>query len=34
VLQLQSPAGVALGTVDVPKDTVDTNITTSLVITF
>lgn len=34
ILQLQSPAANPVGTVDVPKDQVDTNITTSLVITF
>jgi hypothetical protein len=34
VLQLRSPGGVAIGTVDTPKDKVDTNLTTSLVITF
>jgi hypothetical protein len=34
VLRLQSPAATALGSVETPKDQVDTNITTSLVITF
>jgi len=34
ILQLQSPAANPVGTVEVPKDKVDTNITTSLVITF
>ena len=34
VLQLQSPGGAALGTVDAAKDKVDLNITTSRVITF
>jgi hypothetical protein len=33
-LVLQTPDGVAIGTVDVAKDKIDTNITTSLVITF
>jgi putative salt-induced outer membrane protein YdiY len=34
ILRLQSPAANPVGTVEVPKDQVDTNITTSLVITF
>ena len=34
ILQLQSPGAIAIGTVEVPKEKVDTNITTSLVITF
>jgi len=34
ILQLQSQGASAIGTVEVPKDKVDTNITTSLVITF
>jgi putative salt-induced outer membrane protein YdiY len=33
-LELRTSAGVAVGTVTVPKDKVDTNLTTSLVITF
>jgi hypothetical protein len=33
-LQLRSPPGIVVGTVDVPKDRVDTALTTSLVITF
>ena len=33
-LELRTPAGVAIGTVDVLKKKVDTNLTTSLVITF
>jgi len=33
-LELRSPLGIVVGTVDVPKDKVDTNLTTSLVITF
>lgn len=33
-LELRSPLGMVVGTVDVPKDRVDTNLTTSLVITF
>ena len=33
-LELRTPAGVAVGTVDVLKKKVDTNLTTSLVITF
>ena len=31
---LLTPLGIVVGTVDVPKDKVDTNLTTSLVITF
>ena len=34
LLQLQSPAALPLGTVEVPKDQLDTAFTTSLVITF
>jgi hypothetical protein len=34
LLQLQSPAGIPLGTVETPKDKVDLNFTTSLVMTF
>lgn len=33
-LVLQSPEGVVIGSVDAPKEKIDTNITTSLVITF
>jgi hypothetical protein len=33
-LELRSPLGIVVGTVDVPKDRVDTALTTSLVITF
>ena len=33
-LDLLTPLGIVVGTVDVPKDKVDTNLTTSLVITF
>ena len=33
-LVLRSPAGLAIGTVDVLKNQVDTNLTTSLVIAF
>jgi hypothetical protein len=33
-LELRSPLGIVVGTVDVPKDKIDTNLTTSLVITF
>jgi len=33
-LELRSPLGIVVGTVDVSKDKVDTNLTTSLVITF
>lgn len=33
-LDLQSPEGILVGSVDVPKKKVDTNVTTSLVITF
>jgi hypothetical protein len=33
-IELRSPIGIVVGTVDVPKDKVDTNLTTSLVITF
>jgi hypothetical protein len=33
-LDLRTPAGIPVGTVDVTKDQVDTNFTTSLVITF
>ncbi len=33
-LELRSPLGIVVGTVGVPKDKVDTNLTTSLVITF
>ncbi|HEX6976271.1 MAG TPA: DUF481 domain-containing protein [Vicinamibacterales bacterium] len=34
VLDLRTPAGVSVGSVEVPKRKVDTNLTTSLVITF
>jgi hypothetical protein len=34
LLQLQSPAGIVAGTVEVPKDRVDLSITTSLVMKF
>jgi putative salt-induced outer membrane protein YdiY len=33
-LDLRSPSGVTVGMVEVPKETIDTNLTTSLVITF
>jgi hypothetical protein len=33
-LELRTPFGIVVGTVGVPKDKVDTNLTTSLVITF
>jgi hypothetical protein len=33
-IELRSPLGIVVGTVDVPKDRIDTNLTTSLVITF
>ena len=34
VLPLRTPEGIVVGSVEVPKGTVDTNLTTSLVITF
>jgi hypothetical protein len=33
-LSLETPNGINVGTVDVPKEKVDLNFTTSLVITF
>jgi hypothetical protein len=33
-LELRSPLGIVVGTVSVPKDKIDTNLTTSLAITF
>ena len=34
VLELRAPGGAAVGTIEVPKKEVDTNLTTSLVVTF
>ena len=33
-VDLQTPGGVVVGTIEIPKDTLDVNLTTSLVVTF
>ena len=33
-IDLQTPGGVVVGTIEIPKDTLDVNLTTSLVVTF